>query len=52
MIIRNGTVFLPEEGFVKKDVEFIDDKITRVEDQITDSQEEEFDATVCDARAH
>lgn len=46
MIIRNGLVFLAEEGYIKTDVEFIGEKITRVGENLDNpNNEEEYDAT-------
>ncbi len=40
-----GWFFLAEEGFVKKDIEFVDEKITRIDDVIENtSGDEEYDA--------
>lgn len=46
MIIKNGWVFIAEEGYVKKDVQFLNDKITKIADHIENTDgDEEFDAT-------
>lgn len=46
MIIRNGLLFLLEsEGFIKKDIEFIDSKIERIGKNLSnDNNDLEFDA--------
>ncbi len=46
MIIRNGLLFLLEsEGFIKKDIEFIDSKIERIAKNLSnDNNDLEFDA--------
>ena len=45
MIIKNGLVFLVEEGFVRKDIEFVYDKITKIADMIeNETGDEEYDA--------
>lgn len=45
MIIKNGLVFLVEEGFVRKDIEFVHDKITKIVDMIeNETGDEEYDA--------
>lgn len=38
MIIKNGMVFLPEEGFVKKDIQMKDGKILKISDSILNDQ--------------
>lgn len=38
MIIKNGLVFLPEEGFVKKDIQMKDGKILKISDSILNDQ--------------
>lgn len=46
MIIKNGLTFIVGEGFVQKDVEFIEGKITRVADRLDNpNKDEEYDAT-------
>ncbi len=45
MIIRNGQLFIAEEGFVTKDIEFIDGEITRIGERLDNPKdEEEYDA--------
>ena len=46
MIIRNGLLFLLEsEGFIKKDIEFIDSKIERIGKNLSnDNNDLEIDA--------
>lgn len=45
MIIRNGLAFLPEEGFVKKDLQIQDGKIFKIADLIENTnQDAEYDA--------
>ena len=45
MLIKNGLVFLPEEGFVKKDIAFAGEKITAIADSIEEKDGDEvFDA--------
>ena len=41
MIIRNGFVFLADEGFVKQDLEFVGEKITRIGVNLDNPKEEE-----------
>ena len=46
MIIKNGMVFLPEEGFVKKDIQMKDGKILKISDSILNDQGvKEYDAS-------
>ena len=46
MIIKNGLVFLPEEGFVKKDIQMKDGKILKISDSILNDQGvKEYDAS-------
>lgn len=46
MIIKNGLVFLPEEGFVKKDIQIKDGKILKISDSILNDQGvKEYDAS-------
>lgn len=46
MIIKNAFVFLADKGFVKQDVEFIGEKITRVGENLDNpNNEKEYDAT-------
>lgn len=46
MIIKNGLVFLPEEGFVKKDIQMKDGKILKISDFILNDQGvKEYDAS-------
>lgn len=45
MIIRNGFVFLADEGFVKQDIEFVGEKITRIGVNLDNPEnEEEYNA--------
>ena len=43
MLIKNGLVFLPEEGFVKKDIVFSGEKIIAIADAIEEKEGEEVE---------